>query len=84
MHLFGGDFYTIKALNRPSYERIQMNCRCCTCSEWYLLKNSSDLKDLTCTQERGNFDSLRSASLSVFQVLFVHHILKVLISYNIR
>ena len=34
-----------------------------------LLKNSTDLKDLICIEERTNFDSLLNALLAVFQVL---------------
>ncbi|CAF2777765.1 unnamed protein product [Rotaria sp. Silwood2] len=69
MHLFGGEFCTLQAFNRTSRKQIDMKCRCCTCVEWNLLKNSTDLKDLTCIQERANFDSLRFALLTVFQIL---------------
>jgi len=68
MHLFGGEFCTLKAFNTTSREEFDMKCRCCTCIEMDLLKNRSDLKDLRCTQERENFDSLRFALLTVFQV----------------
>ncbi|CAF1073726.1 unnamed protein product [Adineta steineri] len=69
MHLFGGEFCTLEAFNKTSHEQFNMKCRCCTCSEWNLLINSTDLKDLTCIQERANFDSLRSALITVFQIL---------------
>ncbi|CAF2632343.1 unnamed protein product [Rotaria sp. Silwood2] len=69
MHLFGGEFGTLQAFNRTSREQIEIKCRCCACAEWNLFKNSTDLKDLTCIQERTNFDSLRFALLTVFQIL---------------
>ncbi|CAF1073951.1 unnamed protein product [Rotaria sordida] len=69
MHLFGGEFCTLEAFNRTSREQIDMKCRCCACAEWNLLKNSTDLKDLTCIQDRANFDSFRFALLTVFQIL---------------
>ncbi|CAF4010709.1 unnamed protein product, partial [Rotaria sp. Silwood2] len=69
MHLFGGEFFTLEAFNRTSHEQIDMKCRCCACVEWNLFKNSTDLKDLICLQERTNFDSLRFALLTVFQIL---------------
>ncbi|CAF3991388.1 unnamed protein product, partial [Adineta steineri] len=69
MHLFGGEFCTLEAFNKTSHEQFNMKCRCCACSEWNLLINSTDLKDLTCIQERANFDSLRSALITVFQIL---------------
>ncbi|CAF1590287.1 unnamed protein product [Rotaria sp. Silwood1] len=46
-----------------------MKCRSCSCAEWDLLKTSTDLKDLKCIQEGTTFDSLRSALLTVFQIL---------------
>ncbi|CAF1400942.1 unnamed protein product, partial [Rotaria sp. Silwood1] len=46
-----------------------MKCHCCACVEWDLLKNSTDLKDLTCIQDRTNFDSLRFALITVFQII---------------
>ncbi|CAF4598355.1 unnamed protein product [Rotaria sp. Silwood1] len=69
MHLFGGEFCTLEAFNKTSRKPMDLKCRCCTCVEWNLLKNSTDLKDLTCVQERANFDSLRVALLTVFQIL---------------
>ncbi|CAF3600682.1 unnamed protein product [Rotaria sp. Silwood1] len=69
MHLFGGKFCTLEAFNRTSHEQIDMKCRCCACVEWNLFKNSTNLKDSTCIQDRANFDSLRSALLTVFQIL---------------
>lgn len=68
MHLFGGEFCTLQALNITSREQIELKCRCCICTEMDLLKNNTELKDLTCVQERKNFDSLRTALLTVFQV----------------
>ncbi|CAF4869841.1 unnamed protein product, partial [Rotaria sp. Silwood1] len=69
MHLFGGKFCTLEAFNRTSHEQIDMKCRCCACVEWNLFKNSTNIKDSTCIQDRANFDSLRSALLTVFQIL---------------
>ncbi|CAF2224645.1 unnamed protein product [Rotaria magnacalcarata] len=69
MHLFGGKFCTLEAFNTTSREKIEMECRCCACIEWNLLKISTDLKDLTCTEERENFNSLLFALLTVFQIL---------------
>ncbi|CAF3697645.1 unnamed protein product [Rotaria sordida] len=69
MHLFGGEFYMLEAFNRTSREQINMKCRCCTCVEWNLLKNSTDLDDLTCIQERTNFDSIHFALVTVFQII---------------
>jgi hypothetical protein len=68
MHLFGGKFCTLEAFNRTSHKKFEMKCRCCACDEWNLLKNSTELKDLICIQERTNFDTLRFALLTVFQV----------------
>ncbi|CAF1635703.1 unnamed protein product, partial [Adineta ricciae] len=69
MHLFGGEFCTLQAFNSTSREQIDMKCRCCTCPEMDLLRNHTDLQDIKCIQERKNFDSLRFAVLTVFQVL---------------
>jgi len=69
MHLFGGEFCTLQAFNSTSREQFDMKCRCCACIEMEVLKNHTELKDLTCIQERKNFDSLRFALLTVFQVL---------------
>ncbi|CAF0725518.1 unnamed protein product [Adineta ricciae] len=69
MHLFGGEFCTLQAFNSTSREQLDMKCRCCTCPEMDLLRNHTDLQDLKCIQERKNFDSLRFAVLTVFQVL---------------
>ncbi|CAF1611952.1 unnamed protein product [Adineta ricciae] len=69
MHLFGGEFSTIQALNLTSRQEINMKCRCCTCSEYEILKKSAHLKDLTCVEQRKNFDTLTGAVLTVFQVL---------------
>ncbi|CAF4166245.1 unnamed protein product, partial [Rotaria sp. Silwood2] len=69
MHLFGGEFCTLEAFNITSHQQIDIKCRCCACVEWSSLKNSTDLKDLKCIQERTNFDSLRFALLTVFQIL---------------
>jgi hypothetical protein len=68
MHLFGGEFCTLKAVNSTSREQFDMKCRCCTCIEMDLLKNHTELQDLECIEERKNFDSLRFALLTVFQV----------------
>ena len=68
MHLFGGEFSTLTALNQSSGEQFEMKCRCCMCAEVQLLKNATDLKDLTCAANRANFDSLRWALVTVFQV----------------
>jgi hypothetical protein len=56
MHLFGGEFSTLEAFNTTSRKQFNMKCRCCGCVEWNLFKNSTDLIDLKCTQERSNFD----------------------------
>ncbi|CAF0833175.1 unnamed protein product [Rotaria sordida] len=69
VHLFGGEFCTLEAFNITSREQINMKCHCCACVQWDLLKNSTDLKDLTCIQERTNFDSLRFALVTVFQII---------------
>ncbi|CAF3603222.1 unnamed protein product [Adineta steineri] len=69
MHLFGGEFCTLQAFNSTSHEEFDMKCQCCSCIEMDLLKNHTELKDLRCIQERKNFDSLRFALLTVFQVL---------------
>ena len=71
MHLFGGEFSTLKAFNSTSREPFDMKCRCCTCIEMDLLRNNTELKDLECIEERENFDSLRFALLTVFQVSIV-------------
>ena len=71
MHLFGGEFCTLQAFNVTSREQFDMKCRCCACVEMELLKNYTELKDLTCIEERKNFDSLRFALLTVFQVSIV-------------
>jgi len=68
MHLFGGEFCTLQAFNSTSREQFDMKCRCCACIEMELLKNHTELKDLRCIEERKNFDSLRFALLTVFQV----------------
>ncbi|CAF5156203.1 unnamed protein product, partial [Rotaria sp. Silwood1] len=67
--LFGGEFCTLAAFNKTSRDQINMKCHCCACVEWDLLKNSTDLKDLTCIQDRTNFDSLRFALITVFQII---------------
>ncbi|CAF1490715.1 unnamed protein product [Adineta ricciae] len=69
MHLFGGQFCTIQGFNKTSRQQFTMNCRCCTCVEVATLKNSSDFKDVTCEFDRPNFDTLRGALLTVFQIL---------------
>ncbi|CAF0780786.1 unnamed protein product [Rotaria sp. Silwood1] len=69
MHLFGGEFCTLQAFNLTSREQFDMKCHCCACIEMDLFKNHTELKDLNCIQERENFDSLRFALLTVFQVL---------------
>lgn len=68
MHLFGGEFRTLQAFNTTSREQFDMKCRCCACVEMESLKNHTELKDLECIEERKNFDSLRFALLTVFQV----------------
>ena len=68
MHLFGGEFCILQAYNSTSRERFDMKCRCCSCIEMDLLKNRTEVKDLNCIQDRKNFDSLRFALLTVFQV----------------
>lgn len=65
MLLFGGEFCTLEGFNKKTRERFDIKCRCCTCKELNLFKNSTDLK---CIEERTNFDSLRFALLTVFQV----------------
>jgi hypothetical protein len=71
MHLFGGEFCTLQAFNHTSREKFDMKCRCCACIEMDLLKNYTELKDFECVEERENFDTLRSALLTVFQVSIV-------------
>ena len=71
MHLFGGEFCTLQAFNTTSREQVDMKCRCCMCIETDLLRNNTELKDLNCIQERKNFDTLRFALLTVFQVSIV-------------
>ena len=68
MHLFGGQFCTLQGFNKTSRQQFTMNCRCCTCVEVITVKNSTDLKDVTCEFDRPNFDTLRGALLTVFQV----------------
>jgi hypothetical protein len=68
MHLFGGEFCTIQAFNITSHKDFDMKCQCCACIENTLLRNSTDLKDVHCVQQRKNFDSLTFALLTVFQV----------------
>lgn len=68
MHLFGGQFCTLQGLNTTARQQFDMKCQCCACIEWSILKNSTDIKDLTCIQERENFDSFGNALLTVFQV----------------
>jgi hypothetical protein len=68
MHLFGGEFSTLQALNITSREQFDMKCRCCKCIEMKLYSNHSELKDPICAEARENFDTLHSALLTVFQV----------------
>ena len=68
MHLFGGEFCTIEAFNLRSRTDFQLKCRCCLCNEYSQLINQTDFRDLECTQPRKNFDSLTTATLTVFQV----------------
>ncbi|CAF3786772.1 unnamed protein product, partial [Rotaria sp. Silwood1] len=69
MHLFGGEFCSIKAFNITSHKEIHLKCTCCTCYQNDIFKNDTHLKDFHCLQQRKNFDSLTSALLTVFQVL---------------
>ncbi|UJR13248.1 hypothetical protein I4U23_000269 [Adineta vaga] len=69
MHLFGGQFCILQGFNRTSRQQFTTTCRCCSCPEVISLKNSTNLRDVICSQDRPNFDSLRSASLTVFQIL---------------
>lgn len=68
MHIFGGGFNSLQGFNRTSHEQIDITCPCCNCTEYYSLKNSSDIENLKCRQTRANFDSLRAALFAVFQV----------------
>ena len=69
MHLFGGEFCTLQAFNSTAREQVDIKCRCCTCLEMDTWKNNTELQDLICIEERKNFDSLRFALLTVFQVV---------------
>ena len=68
MHLFAGEFSTLQAFNSTSREQVDIKCRCCACVEMETFKNHTELKDLICIEERKNFDKLRFALLTVFQV----------------
>jgi hypothetical protein len=82
MHLFGGEFCTIEAINITSREEFDMKCRCCTCIENNMLKNHTDFKDFGCIQPRKNFDSLLYAILTVFQVSIDESFFLVLILHH--